>query len=213
MHHKIKHVIWDWNGTLVNDAWLFVELMNEELVQRNLPMIDIENYREHFTFPVKQYYKNLGFDFTKENFKEVGYNFIQKYKSRKHEPLLFDETKKILNQISELGISQSIVSAQEHKLLQESVAHYKIADFFESINGIDHYYADSKIKIAEKNVCELEYINQEVMIVGDTAHDLEVANTLNIKCVLFSGGHYSNRRLKLTGSTIINNLVDVINFI
>ena len=213
MHHKIKHVIWDWNGTLVNDAWLFVELMNEELVQRNLPMIDIENYREHFTFPVKQYYKNLGFDFTKENFKEVGYNFIQKYKSRKHEPLLFEETKKILNQISELGISQSIVSAQEHKLLQESVAHYKIADFFESINGIDHYYADSKIKIAEKNVCELEYINQEVMIVGDTAHDLEVANTLNIKCVLFSGGHYSNRRLKLTGSTIINNLVDVINFI
>ena len=213
MHHKIKHVIWDWNGTLVNDAWLFVELMNEELVQRNLPMIDIENYREHFTFPVKQYYKNLGFDFTKENFKEVGYNFIQKYKSRKHEPLLFGETKKILNQISELGISQSIVSAQEHKLLQESVAHYKIADFFESINGIDHYYADSKIKIAEKNVCELEYINQEVMIVGDTAHDLEVANILNIKCVLFSGGHYSNRRLKLTGSTIINNLVDVINFI
>ena len=213
MHHKIKHVICDWNGTLVNDAWLFVELMNEELVQRNLPMIDIENYREHFTFPVKQYYKNLGFDFTKENFKEVGYNFIQKYKSRKHEPLLFGETKKILNQISELGISQSIVSAQEHKLLQESVAHYKIADFFESINGIDHYYADSKIKIAEKNVCELEYINQEVMIVGDTAHDLEVANTLNIKCVLFSGGHYSNRRLKLTGSTIINNLVDVINFI
>ena len=213
MHHKIKHVIWDWNGTLVNDAWLFVELMNEELVQRNLPMIDIENYREHFTFPVKQYYKNLGFDFTKENFKEVGYNFIQKYKSRKHEPLLFEETKKILNQISELGISQSIVSAQEHKLLQESVAHYKIADFYESINGIDHYYADSKIKIAEKNVCELEYINQEVMIVGDTAHDLEVANTLNIKCVLFSGGHYSNRRLKLTGGTIINNLEDLMNFI
>ena len=62
-------------------------------------------------------------------------------------------------------------------------------------------------------MCELEYINQEVMIVGDTAHDLEVANTLNIKCVLFSGGHYSNRRLKLTGSTIINNLVDVINYI
>ena len=96
MHHKIKHIIWDWNGTLVNDAWLFVELMNEELKQRNLPLIDIEKYREHFTFPVKQYYKNLGFDFKKENFKEVGYNFIQKYKKRKHEPLLFDETKEIL---------------------------------------------------------------------------------------------------------------------
>ena len=213
MHHQIKHIVWDWNGTLVNDAWLFVELMNEELKQRNLPLIDIEKYREHFIFPVKQYYKNLGFDFKKENFKEVGYNFIQKYKKRKHEPLLFEEAKKILKQISELGISQSIVSAQEHSLLQESVAHYQITNFFESINGIEHYYADSKIKVAEKNVSELGYINQDVMIIGDTAHDLEVANTLNIKCVLFSGGHYSNRRLKLTGGTIINNLADLMNFI
>ena len=213
MHHQIKHIVWDWNGTLVNDAWLFVELMNEELKQRNLSLIDIEKYKEHFTFPVKQYYKNLGFDFKKENFKEVGYNFIQKYKKRKHEPLLFEEAKEILKTISGLGISQSIVSAQEHSLLQESVAHYQITNFFESINGIEHYYADSKIKVAEKNVHALGYINQEVMIVGDTAHDLEVANTLNIKCVLFSGGHYSKRRLKLTGGTIINNLADLMNFI
>ena len=55
MHHQIKHIVWDWNGTLVNDAWLFVELMNEELKQRNLSLIDIEKYKEHFTFPVKQY--------------------------------------------------------------------------------------------------------------------------------------------------------------
>ena len=93
MHHQIKHIVWDWNGTLVNDAWLFVELMNEELKQRNLSLIDIAKYKEHFTFPVKQYYKNLGFDFKKENFKEVGYNFIQKYKKRKHEPLLFEQAK------------------------------------------------------------------------------------------------------------------------
>ena len=44
MSPKIKHIIWDWNGTLVNDAWLFVELMNEELGQRNLPHINIQKY-------------------------------------------------------------------------------------------------------------------------------------------------------------------------
>ena len=26
---QIKYVIWDWNGTLINDSWLFVELMND----------------------------------------------------------------------------------------------------------------------------------------------------------------------------------------
>ena len=74
---KIKHIIWDWNGTLINDSWVFVELMNEELTIRNLPLINIKKYRQKFTFPVKKYYQNLGFDFNKEDFKKVGYNFIQ----------------------------------------------------------------------------------------------------------------------------------------
>ena len=41
----IKYVIWDWNGTLINDAWLFVDLMNEELDERNLPLITITEYQ------------------------------------------------------------------------------------------------------------------------------------------------------------------------
>ena len=213
MNPQIKHIIWDWNGTLVNDAWLFVELMNEELETRNLPLITIKKYREHFTFPVKKYYENLGFDFEKENFKEVGYNFIQKYKIRKNEPLLFDETMPVLNKIEGLGISQSIVSAQEKKLLQESVAHYQLSGFFESVNGIEHYYADSKIKIAKQNIQNLKCNQENIMVIGDTAHDLEVANTLGINCALFSKGHYSIKRLKNTGGIIINKLFEVINLL
>ena len=64
---KIKYIIWDWNGTLIDDAWLFVEIMNEELKERMLPQINIQDYRQHFTFPVKKYYERLGFDFQKEN--------------------------------------------------------------------------------------------------------------------------------------------------
>ena len=54
---NIKHVIWDWNGTLVDDAWLFVELMNDELHKRNLTKINVNDYKNHFTFPVKKYYE------------------------------------------------------------------------------------------------------------------------------------------------------------
>ena len=41
---QIKYVIWDWNGTLINDSWLFVELMNDELRLRRLPEITVEDY-------------------------------------------------------------------------------------------------------------------------------------------------------------------------
>ena len=126
MKNKIKYIIWDWNGTLIDDAWLFVELMNTELQDRDLPLINIQDYRQNFTFPVKKYYENLGFDFKKENFKEVGYNFIQKFKKRKFEAHLFPKTIEILTLVQNLGIKQSILSAQENTLLNETVKHYKI---------------------------------------------------------------------------------------
>jgi len=202
---KIKYVIWDWNGTLINDAWLFVELMNDELRTRNLPQISIDDYRNYFTFPVKKYYEVLGFDFSKEDFKEVGYNFIQKFKKRKFEANLFSTTNHILELTKNLGIQQSIVSAQEHQLLNKTVKHYNLNHYFESVVGIEHYYADDKIKIAKSIRKNIKCDNAEIIIVGDSIHDFEVSKALNVRCILFSQGHYSKKRLLNCGCEIVDN--------
>ena len=202
---KIKYVIWDWNGTLINDAWLFVELMNDELSVRNLPLINIDDYRNYFTFPVKKYYEVLGFDFLKEDFKEVGYNFIQKFKKRKFEAKLFPGSNHILELTKNLNITQCIVSAQEHHLLNKTVKYYKINHYFESISGIAHYYADDKVKIAESIRKNIPYDNKEILMVGDSIHDFEVSKALNIQCALFSQGHYSKERLLKCSCHIIDD--------
>ena len=50
-----QHIIWDWNGTLLNDVKLCADIMNNLLKTRSLPTITLEKYREIFTFPVKDY--------------------------------------------------------------------------------------------------------------------------------------------------------------
>tara|TARA_Y100001936_G_C16022519_1_gene640373 strand:+ start:337 stop:984 length:648 start_codon:yes stop_codon:yes gene_type:complete len=202
---KIKYIIWDWNGTLIDDAWLFVEIMNEELKERMLPQINIQDYRQHFTFPVKKYYERLGFDFKKENFKEVGYRFIQKFKKRKFEAKLFTKTIEILECAHKCNIAQSIVSAQEHHLLNETIKHYQIDHYFKYISGIEHYYADNKIKIAQSIREKIPFSNNQIVMIGDSAHDGEVAAALNIGCILFSGGHYSKARLQNNHFPIVDN--------
>ena len=207
---KIKYVIWDWNGTLIDDAWLFVELMNQELKKRNLQLITIQDYRSCFTFPVKRYYEVLGFDFKKENFKEVGYQFIQEFKKRKFEAQLFPDSLKILDLTQKLNIKQSILSAQEHRLLNQTVKQYKIDHYFEMISGIEHYYADNKISFAKLIRKNIEFDNNEILLVGDSTHDFEVAQALNIKCVLFSNGHYAKGRLLKHNCIVIDNHMELI---
>ena len=67
-----KHIIWDWNGTLLDDGWLFVDVMNTILKRRKMNTITLEKYREIFGFPVKNYYIKLGFDLEKEPFEDLG---------------------------------------------------------------------------------------------------------------------------------------------
>ncbi len=61
----IKHIIWDWNGTIVNDAPLFVNIMNKSLRAASLPSITLNDYKNLFVFPVVDFWKKLGFQFNK----------------------------------------------------------------------------------------------------------------------------------------------------
>ena len=76
---KYKHIIWDWNGTLLDDRWLCVAAINQTLSLRNMDIIDEEQYKEIFCFPVIEYYIKLGFDFNDEPFSIVGTEFIDFY--------------------------------------------------------------------------------------------------------------------------------------
>ena len=78
---------------------------------------------------------------------------------------------------------------------------------------MEHYYADSKLKIAQTNKAQLNYADDDIIMIGDTNHDNEVALSLNIPCILFSNGHYSKQRLQKTNSIIIDSLLDITNYL
>ena len=123
---KYFHIIWDWNGTLLDDAWLFVDVMNEILHKRNINPITLSKYREIFEFPVRNYYHTLGFNLDKESFGEIGSEFINIYKMRRFEANLHSQSLQLLHQIQILGINNYILSAQQQTILDELTKYYKI---------------------------------------------------------------------------------------
>ena len=68
---KTTTVIWDWNGTLLDDAPVCVAAINDMLRERSLPQLSAERYQEIFCFPVSEYYRKAGFDFSKEPFERL----------------------------------------------------------------------------------------------------------------------------------------------
>jgi len=207
--NKYKHVIWDWNGTLINDVWLVVDIMNKMLKKRNLPKIDAKKYREIFDFPVIKYYIKLGFDFSKESFEELTVEFIGEYYARFNECKLFDEAEEVLKKIRDRGIPQSILSASKEDVLTKKIKYYGIDKYFSRIIGLDNHYAESKIENGKKWIEELNLSPQEVLLIGDTIHDYDVSKHMGCDCLLIANGHQSYKRLAKLGVEVINSLREI----
>ena len=205
-----KHIIWDWNGTLLNDAWLFVDIMNDVLINRNMNTITVEKYREIFSFPVKDYYKKLGFDLNKESFHKSGMEFIKAYKKRRYEADLYPRVNTILSKLLTIrDIHHSILSAQHQSLLNDLTKYYNICEYFIKINGLNDYYANSKVDKGIEWMKKIGLKSKEILFIGDTDHDFEVAQALGTDCLLISHGHHCHSRLIQTGAPVIHEIVDI----
>lgn len=189
-------IIWDWNGTLLNDISISIDAMNEMLGRRGLELLDLCRYRQVFGFPVKDYYQKLGFDFSNEAFEVPAMEFIKGYSARLKEAVLFDDVKENLSLLKAQGIRHFILSAMEQEALDECVLNLGIHQYFEKIYGLGDHYAHGKSGIALEMMCNENFNRDECVLVGDTLHDLEIAHLLEIDCILISRGHQEKKRLR-----------------
>ena len=201
---KYKHIVWDWNGTLLDDRWLCIDAINSILEPRNMPTVSDEEYRDIFCFPVIEYYKKLGFDFRKEKFPIPG--FLEFYKNGFKKCVLHDDALSVLMKIKQQGLTQSILSAGKQSSLVEWVKWHKIDLIFDSIVGISNEKADGKIKSGVHWLEKSGLPKDCILLVGDTIHDSEVSKKMGIDCVLVDNGHMNSERLKKTGHSVFSTL-------
>jgi phosphoglycolate phosphatase len=210
---KYKHIIWDYNGTLLNDTHLCVEIINEMLKARNLSGINLKKYRELFDFPVKDYYERVGFSFDDESFEKVGTEFILQYDNRSNTTELQAGTEELIKDIYKKGIKQSVLSARKKEQLEEELEKFGIRKYFEYVYGLNDHYAGGKTEIGKELIQEINLPPEEIILIGDTTHDCEVANVLGIHTVAVSYGHHPAEKFKHCGIRVLNSVGDLKTFL
>lgn len=196
LRRDYRHIIWDWNGTLLDDLDLSIEIMNGILARRRLPLLDRARYHTLFDFPVRRYYERLGFDPVRDSFEQLSVEFIGGYDQRRWEARLHVGAAELLSAVVASGRTQSILSAYRHETLCEIVAHFDLTRHFVRLQGLDDIYAHSKIELGRSSLAALAVPPGDVLLVGDTLHDFEVAEALGVDCVLIAGGHHPASRLR-----------------
>jgi len=209
---NFKSIIWDWNGTLLDDVDICIESINFSLGKRDLPLLTKKKYQEIFTFPVVEYYEKAGFDFSKNSFNELSHEFIGHYLEKLKGANLHQDVEDILFEFDKKGYRQFILSAMEQTTLVDSVRRFNIEKYFSKIQGTGDIYAYGKLHNAK---ILMETSGQDpatTCLIGDTLHDLEVAKQLKCHCLLISSGHQSHARLKKKYHRVAHSIKEVFAF-
>ncbi len=191
-----RHVIWDWNGTLLDDVDLAVAAISEVLKLNGLNPIDRDGYRKAFCFPISEYYRKLGFDVQAAAFESATQQFVASYAKLIPTGKLHAGTEAVLKTVKDLGMKQSILSAAHEKDLHRLLAHFEIAPYFDHVYGLSDHYAASKVERGKDLLKACGVTPEETLLIGDTDHDWEVGNALGVEVLLLCDGHQHEDRVR-----------------
>lgn len=203
---KYRHVIWDWNGTLLDDAMASAMAVDRMLRNRKLGAVTLEEYRERITYPVIQLYHEAGFDFINESYEDMCEEYFRYYMENASGATLHKDAVSMLSWLKDRGIRQHIVSASEYGILVDQIVKYGILDYFDTISGQKDKRGDSKEHLARELMASMGADPAKVLVIGDTIHDYEVASDIGAHCFLVSNGHCSEKRLLSTGAPVFPDL-------
>ncbi len=203
--NKYKYILWDWNGTLLDDIGASLRSVNDMLRKRGMPEIDEKRYRECIGVPIIRFYERV-FDLSKEIYNDLLKEYNDGYLYYLESCSLSDGAAEALERFAKSGKKQVIISSSNNAILKPNVEKYGISGYFEDVLGSDDFMADSKIERAVKYLKNSGASSGETLVIGDLVHDFELAKAIGADCILLTSGHEKPERLNACGARIIDSL-------
>ena len=209
---RYNTILWDWNGTLIDDAVTSLNCVNDMLIEMNKPLITLEQYYTYVETPIIGFYRHI---LTEDelDFVKISKSFHDCYNKRINETFLADKATKVLSKLKNNNAKQYIITATKEESARKLINDYGINEYFDGILGADNTLAESKVDRALKFFKNNNINPKSAVFIGDTLHDLETANALGIDCILVTYGHQGKNITENSGVPTANSLEEVLNII
>lgn len=207
----VRHVIWDWNGTLFDDLHIIVEAVNGSLGELGAPPIDADGYRDHYTRPVDVFYERLlGRRVSAGEWQRIDKTFHDRYREGLGRADLSLDAVDALEAVVDRGWRQSILSMWYHDELVPFVSRYRLDRFMERVDGNRGEPGETKHIHLERHLDALgldELGADFFLMVGDSLDDARAAAHAGIPCVLYDSGAHHRAELEAAGVPVVESLV------
>jgi len=199
-------VIWDWNGTLADDVIASLKATNDILARHGKPPNDLAQYYAYMDTPISRFYEHL-FNLNEVPMSVIGREFYEFYP--KYFEGLHAGAETLLKKLHSAGVRQVILSSGHRENVERDTAAQGIRPYFDEILAADDLLAESKEERGRLWVQRQNIPAEQMVVIGDTLHDLAAARYIGADCILCAIGHQSEADLLTGGVPVIHALRDL----
>ena len=207
----MKHVIWDWNGTLLHDLPVILDAVNTATTRLGMRTVTLEDYRTHYTRPVKVLYEKIA----ERPLDEAEWERIDRYfHERYHATVVHAElaagAHQALTSIDGSEHSQSLLSMAPHEELKRWISFFGVGHYFAHVQGSIGSPGAPKASHLAIHLDAITTTPGDVVMIGDTVDDALAAAEHGVDCVLYYDGSHHLGDLEAVGVPITNSLVEAV---
>jgi phosphoglycolate phosphatase-like HAD superfamily hydrolase len=203
----VRHVVWDWNGTLFDDHVAVVAAINDALALLSFRPIDSDTYRSHYTRPVQRFYEQVaGRPIEPGEWRTLDEAYHDSYHAWLERLKLAPDAWAALAAAEAAGLTQSLLSMWRHQDLVALVERLGIGRFFLRVDGLRVPGGGGKTEHLMAHLAALEVGASAALLVGDALDDLAAARAVGARCVLYDGGSHHRHTLEATGVPVVDTL-------
>jgi phosphoglycolate phosphatase-like HAD superfamily hydrolase len=210
----VTHVVWDWNGTLFDDAAAVLAAVNDLMAEIGGPAVDGDAYRTAYTRPLRLAYDRLlGRPVTDAEWERIDAGYHRHYTRHAARSGLADSAREAMALAGAAGLSQSLLSMWSHDSLMPVVRQLGLDAALRRVDGSRAGTSAYKAGHLREHLAALGLAGTDVALVGDSLDDLDAARSVGALGILYDGGSHHRHALEATGAPVVTSLLAAVRLI
>lgn len=209
----MRHIVWDWNGTLFDDTAAVVAATSEIFAPYGIGPLTAQRWRDVYTRPVWICYERLlGRPLRDGEWERLDDAFHEAYGRHAAGCTLAAGAAETLQRWRLRGGTQSVLSMWRHDELMPCLERLDVGAAFVRVDGLHDLDGAGGPKAGHlaRHLAAIDVEGADALVVGDSVDDAAAAAHVGARAVLFSGGSHARRTLEEVGVPVIDALPEVL---
>jgi phosphoglycolate phosphatase-like HAD superfamily hydrolase len=209
---EVKHIVWDWNGTILDDNDAVLRAVNLVCEHFDRAPIDLDYWRATYRRPLTECYGELlGRPVSAQDWALIDRIYHDEYHGLLDTCRLATGVPDVLRRWQAGGRAQSLLSMWFHEQLVPLVAEYALTDLFARIDGLRRNTGGgSKTEHLVEHLAAQGLNAADVLVIGDVTDDADAAAHVGAQCVLVTTGVMNRAMLSTRGVAVVDSIADAV---